>query len=422
MTTSSGRRPSFRDILWLNCALIVIYSLFTLLLGAFGDQRQLLTLDDAVTYDEVAAWLTGGPATEALSIRPLLYPALFVLAKAIGGYPAIWMMQIILWIASINLLFFAAAALIPHRGWALFITSFMGLSFSYIAATFYMLTETLAVFLVSLACYYIVRYRRVLADPSVLTGAVAILTLLCLVKPQMLVTLVAVVFYFIWRSLREPMIKWGRVAMVALLLSPLLLQAWVVHQNSGSWSLSIIGRTTFRDYLYSQMLSELNEIPFDDARTLARSQSGPERNAIMTAHPGALLSEYFNNVSENLRSRSFGVDDIHGTRHQPLHSLISDLTDQLGYFLRPIHFILFGPMLWILTRSWWRRDHDAEWTFTLFLMLFIGVMTTGISTWQMDRLVMPFMPLWILLYAFTIKEVVQAIRAIRTNARVTAAK
>jgi hypothetical protein len=50
-------------------------------------------------------------------------------------------------------------------------------------------------------------------------------------------------------------------------------------------------------------------------------------------------------------------------------------------------------------------------------MLLIGVMTTGISTWQADRLVMPFMPLWILLYAFTIKEVVRAIRAKRTNAR-----
>lgn len=388
-----------RDRALLSLFAIGFYATLSVALGVHPGRQQLMLADDSATYQEAAAWLAGGPATDALAIRPLLYPVLVAIAQTLGGYIGVWFLQAMLWLASINLLFAAAKDLFGSRKWAWVLTFILTASVSAMFMTYYMLTETLALFLNAWLIREAAR-KGPLDRPVRLLRITCVLVLICLVKPQAMLVLLPVAAFCAWRILREPHRRGVRLAMLALMASPLLLQVDVVHDRTGSYALSDIGSRTMRDYLYAQGLSRMTHASLADSRSLARSRSNGERWRTMAAAPAPFLAAYASNLSENLRDRSFSLELLQCSRNSAMRSALSGLTDQLGYLLLPVHALLVIPIGWMAIARWRRREPDGLCLLVLYAYLTAGVLTTGVSAWQMDRLVLPYLPVWLLLYAY----------------------
>jgi hypothetical protein len=397
-----------RDVLLLNIILAVFYAAFCIVLGVRGDRAQMMVPGDAHSYEAVADWIAGGPTSDWLGIRPVVYPSLIALCKLIGGYEALWALQVLMWAAANNLLF-ATLYLVLQRRWLAFgCTLLMGLSLSLAASTVFMLTETFAVLLGSLICWYSVKHRRVLAEGVHPINLAGLLVMLTLVKPQTLYLLVVLLPFVLWGLIRS----WraSHAFRLALFLAPLVVQATIVHHVSGEGGISRIGPITVRDYLFSQGLAEIEKVPYKTAVEHARAMSADERSAFMREHASVFLGVYFRNLGGNLSVGSFALPILNGTKNIKFRTLLYYVPALFGYLLLGLHIVMLVPLGWVIIRSWYGSDEDRFWLIILTGLLLLGTLPTGISYWQGDRLVLPATPFYLVLYVFTIKEVVKAIR------------
>jgi hypothetical protein len=396
----------WRDVLLLNVTLAGFYAAFCIVLGVQGDRAQMMVPGDALSYEAVADWIAGGPVNDWIGIRPVLYPSLIALSKAIGGYQALWALQVVMWASSVNLLFATLSLLLPDRRLTFGCTLLMGLSLSLAASTVFMLTETLAVLLGTFICWYSVRHRDALVQgvhPINLTG---LLVLLTMVKPQTLYLLVAVVPFVLWRLTRS----WRAVhgIRLALFLAPLLMQVNIVHRVSGEWGISRIGPITVRDYVFSQGLAEIKGWPYETAVETARNMSADERSVFMREHASDFLGVYFRNLGSNLSVGSFGLPNLNGTKNMAFRTLLYYVPALFGQLLLGLHIMMLVPLGRVIFRSWYRSDRDRYWLTILTGLLLLATLPTGISYWQGDRLVLPATPFYIVLYSFTFRIMIFA--------------
>jgi hypothetical protein len=333
----------------------------------------------------------------------------------IGGHEALWALQVLMWAAANNLLFATLYLLLQRRWLAFGCTLLMGLSLSLAASTVFMLTETFAVLLGSLICWYSVKHRRVLAEGVHPINLAGLLVLLTLVKPQTLYLLVILLPFVLWWLIRS----WraSHAFRLALFMAPLFVQATIVHHVSGEWGISRIGPITVRDYLFSQGLAEINGWPYDTAVETSRNMSAHARATFMREHASDFLGVYFRNLGSNLSVGSFGLPNLNGTKNMEFRTLLYYVPALFGHILIGLHVVMLLPLGWVIIRSWHRSNDDRYWPIVLTTLLLLTTLPTGISYWQGDRLVLPATPFYLVLYVFTIKVIVQTVRARRTNPR-----
>ena len=336
----------WRDVLLLNIILAVFYAAFCIVLGVRGDRAQMMVPGDALSYEAVADWIAGGPTSDWLGIRPVVYPSLIALCKLIGGYEALWALQVLMWAAANNLLF-ATLYLVLQRRWLAFgCTLLMGLSLSLAASTVFMLTETFAVLLGSLICWYSVKHRRELAEVVHPINVSGLLVLLTLVKPQTLYLLIALLPVVLWRLFRS----WSgmRAIRLAVFLMPLMIQANIVHRVSGEWGISRIGPITVRDYLFSQGLAEIKGWPHEAAVETALNMSAHARATFMREHASNFLGVYFRNLESNLSVGSFGLPNLNGTKNMEFRTLLYYVPAMFGHILLGLHIVMLVPLGWVI--------------------------------------------------------------------------
>jgi hypothetical protein len=186
-----------------------------------------------------------------------------------------------------------------------------------------------------------------------------------------------------------------------------------VHRVSGEWGISRIGPITVRDYLFSQGLAEVEAVPYETAVEHARAMSADERSGFMRKHASDFLGVYFRNLGSNVSVGSFALPMLNGRKNIKFRMLLYYVPALFGYILLGLHIVMLVPLGWVIIRSWQRNDDDRYWLILLTGLLLLATLPTGISYWQGDRLVLPATPFYLVLYAFTISVVVQAIRANR---------
>ncbi len=402
-----------RDLLLLNLVLAVFYAGFCIVFGVYGDRDQLLVAGDSNSYEAVSDWILGGPANGWLEVRPFLYPFLVACSKAIGGYGAIWAMQVFLWFAAVNFLYATLLMILHDRRLAFGTALLMGLSLSLVSCTVLLLTEILAVFLFSVVVWYAVKHAKDLWSGAHPVNIFGLLVLLALVKPQTVYLLAPVLIVAVWCVVR----RWdpARAIRLAMFTVPLIVQLGIVHRASGEWSLSRIGPITIRDYFFSQGMAEIEAVPFATANETARAMTSEERSAYMRTHVAEFAPLFLKNVGDNLSVGSFSLPLLLGSRNLTIRSYAYYVPALFGRLLLLLHVLMLFPIAWVLLRSLRHRNKSANWLLIAIPLLLLGALTTGISFWQADRLTITITPLYIAIYAFILREVVMAVLHSRKN-------
>ncbi len=337
---------------------------------------------DAGSYRDVADWIFGVRANPHASIqRPVFYPLILGLAMRVGDEYGVWLVNVALWFAALNLAGIAAYRFV-HQMWATIVVFVvMATNVSLIVLTFHALTETLVLALLALWSYGLTRLTGRIT-PSQVAWVLLPVSLLTITKPEfeLLLGLVIVVLAVLaWRGERPAM---AAVAIV-LCLSPVMVQVGLMLAFNHFVGLSKIGETTIRTYYMARLYAALAHS--SDIRAQALLTANLSNIAVvqaLLAHPGEALSMFLRILRENLTSGSNFI-----TASNPLLGKAVFFTN----YVYAAALIVAAPLAAVAL--WLKRDGRLA----LLAAAALNVMVAGgLSFWQGDRLTVIALPVWLL--------------------------
>lgn len=179
---------------------------------------------DAKLYKEVAAiWLAGNVPTLAEAKARWFYPLFLALHYRIFGtsdYPVL-VTQAILSSCIVVITFLIALETVRRKG--AYVASFMGVVyFNEMQWAFYILTDTLSLFLLSLVIYFFIRFSEKNSHRDLIAGGL-ILGLNTLIRPDSAIFVPAILVWYIFHSkLPKPLHTPWRVLLLCLAVAIVL--------------------------------------------------------------------------------------------------------------------------------------------------------------------------------------------------------
>ena len=287
-----------RSAWWaLILALFAYYLAVVYGLGFFRNPEGILIRNapdaDSLEYNELADWLWRGLPSAMIERRSYLYPLLMGLARMPFGALGIWFLQMCLWVASAVLFYANLRALLPHRRWRLLI--FAGFCFSWtpIILSLMALTETIALFLFSVAMTMTTSGRHSV-DGRFMPAVLICAGFLAALKPNYVPLLGGLLVLTLWmkRSGRWPG-SWRALALVfALTVLPVAVQVGLYAHATGRFATSNVGNEVLTLYLYPQVVSKVEGSDFSAIRQQAATvkPSAASMFGYFVSHPRALVS------------------------------------------------------------------------------------------------------------------------------------
>ncbi len=380
---------------YLAAALTLYYFVVMLCIHFFADPEQLLFryASDSQGYLQVADWLWGGSDGHFISLRTYFYPLLLGLVYFSVGSLGIWFMQMLMWLASGLILYANFAKLLPgktnwHRAFILLYCACL----TPIYLSTMVLTETLSMFLISLATLIICQYWRTQNLHRSIPALALITALLMVTKPNFQFVHIGLVGFFllvVWR-LRLG----GQVLLHTLIVSlvPILIQFGLNYRESGVLAFSRIGSYVLRVSLYTQLQAQLQDREFEEV--LAEVKAAHPTFATMIAtfvhHPWTTATLLNKNLSNNVRLVLHLKENPDPWEHF--------WRRRLNDFFYWLHLAFLLPVLFCFYLSL-RLKRESDWRFILLTIIFAGgFLPTSVSFWAADRWAAPFIVLWPLLY------------------------
>jgi hypothetical protein len=345
---------------------------------------------DAQTYQEVAEWLYGVKAeTTYAALRPYFYPLLLG-GQYLGGVYAIWLMQFLGWLATLNLMGLSAFRLTGRTGAGASLFILFSVNVSLIALTFHALTESVAVCLTTGWVFLWVRRRPAAWRWPDMASLVAIMAILLVIKPlyqlHLFLCLVVAVGWAFWRG-QNTARTW---ASLALALGPVFIQLGLMFSLYQTVSLSKIGGGTLREYYFSKVYMRVEGLPdLEDARRAVSDYPTPRMITYLGQAPLTASLVFGENMAINFLSRSNLVER---SRHYYLF-LYSAATN----FVYSLAHLLFLPAVWRALRAGpLERRLQLGLPYLFFILVAVS---SGLSFFQGDRLIIVAMPFWAIVYA-----------------------
>lgn len=263
------------------------------------------------------------------------------------------------------------------------------------------LTETLSAFMLAWAVYLAFRYQKY-ARVSDITKALVIMLLLVLVKPGMIYWSLLLLLIVVIMAFRSGELSIRRIFPIALSLGLILLQAWQIHSHYGKFSVSLIDKITWYNYLgaeteaistnraLSEVKAERMKI-WDESSWLEISEIGSaDMKRQIKLHPSLILKEFVLNIAENAVGKSAGLaaaKDFNGSSvFKPIQSSLLTLSILQNLFM-VVTAILIG--FYILLKK--RMLNVA--TFLAMGTIAYIIFTSGISFKAGDRFNVVFYPI-----------------------------
>lgn len=270
------------------------------------------------------------------------------------------------------------------------------------------LTETLSAFMLAWAVYLAFRYQKYNRIRD-LTSAMVIMLLLVLVKPGMIYWSLLLLLIVVVMVLRSDELSIRRFFPIALSLGLILLQAWQIHSHYGKFSVSLIDKITWYNYLGAEAEAistdrTLSEVKaerikvWDESSWLEISEIGSaDMKRQMNEHPGLILKEFVLNIAENTVGKSAPIaaaKDIRGSAiFKPIQSTLLMLSILQNLFMVSTA-ILIG--FYILLKK--RMLNMA--TFLAMGTIAYIIFTSGISFKAGDRFNVVFYPIVLMLLPY----------------------
>lgn len=389
----------------LNGFALVFYFSVSIALGFPGViPGTVFSTPDTNEYLLMGQWLFGDPAGICSDTRPFIFPLLVLLLNASAGSWGIWAMNFLFWLAAVNMLYLTAKRVI-HPYLALLGSALFAVNIGLIAATFYALTETFAVFLIILAVGEMVKIFRAEERQLSLFYCTLIFSVLGLVKPLYIYFFYTGFAISLWVLIKKNRTAWvKKAALLAVACTLFVVQLLIMKNQFETFAVSRIGAITFQKYYYAKFYAEANGIPYDLAKgpseedaalvlSAITGRSAAEISDDLIGRPGLALETYKEILFLNLNAPSTLIKQGNNPK-----LLAWSYRTSLFYVL--VHSV-FAVLLLIhlfLYRGDIRRTLLSLALAALFLLI---ILSSGISYWQGDRLILPSLPVWIVLYAFT---------------------
>lgn len=395
------QRPSFnvkmQPVVLNAVALVVYFCVFTVLGGVSSETMHFS--NDAHYYFHYGDWIFGdAKATGHLEIRPYLFPLFLKLSKLIGGYHFVWFCQFLMWLGTINLVFNAVKNATKSNAFSWTAGLLMISNFSFIALTLHGLTEVSTLFLLSVFVFLLSRNLTSIFNPKFISTTVLLLVALTLIRPVfyplLLLVLCTLVPYAIWKTQASSR---KHFAVILIYLLPLLLQIGLMKVQFNTYSISKISSETFKNYFFTKGYADINGIDYKSALSITIDYSPKEIRSYISKHGAAFFEQYTTNLDGNLRGNP---DFLSAPVNAPKLFRYMQITNEVYYRFH----IIFGSisvMLFfvLLFRRKWMQ---LRLLMVILAPLFLIILSSGISFWQGDRLVLPSLPIWVTLYLYLI--------------------
>lgn len=351
----------------------------------YAPQKYFWWADDSRDYRATGDWLFGRSEETFIELRPWLYPfwvGFFRAALGPNGETALWIGQVLMWLASIACLYFALYNSTKRPVLAILGSALFFSHPSLLVLTFHGLTETLNILLLVILVWLLTtgQERKWLY-------ALLLLSLLTVTKPTYQIQLALFSLYFIIRNAKLPKLKLA--GLVALALVPVWIQLVISLAYNGRLSLSDIGPYTFKNFFVAVVHSHTENLPWRDSLAVIEDWGLEEQFGYLSSHPRETIRTYRDNLLDrNLWIGSFFLIG-EGNRMAGFGQSFNALALYTHLIMLPLTFYF------LLSPQYRRHKELIAIVYAIFL---IQTLVTGISTGQEDRLIITGVPLWIFTY------------------------
>jgi len=393
----------------LNVVLIAFYFLFaavwlntsidSLLFSTTDSKEYLLVSKEFFKFSEI-----GFSAT-----RPFLYPLIILLSSSIYGFKALWFIQFIFWLASLNFIYLSVFKTTQKVNLSLFAVFIMALNFSLIALTYHALTEVTTVFLVSGMIYFITHNVEKYNSLFFLRGILLFFALLSSVKPLFAIPSYIFICFYIFYLLKFSRKKFIDLAFMVLVISPLIIQLTLMKIKYDKVIVSEISSLTLKRYLIAQGLeaqyNRHNNVKKDWAYFVNKGEHLTNKEMY-----DELISNYtlynhllINNIKDNLN----GYPTFLLFPEKISNVFFGSLMQTMNKATRNIHVFFIIPVLFMILLSFRNKKYlDLSILIGFTALLYYIIFTSGISFWAGDRLLIITLPLWIFLYSYIVNYLI----------------
>lgn len=389
----------------LNVIAVVFYTLvfFNLEIGISSDI--MFQSQDATTYNDVAKWIRDGTDSYSTAIRPVLYPLVIFIGSTIAGVYGIWLLHVLMWLLTINFAFLSVRKLTASNTYAYIAAFVIMTNLSLLVLTLHALTEVTTTFLLSAVILFVVKNVHQYKEVYFIHGSIFFLVLLTILKPVFSIPLNIMLFlvlplcYF-----KKAFTSFKPILTLAIILLPLVIQIGIVKQKYGQAKVSLISDITLTQYLLAQGIEQIQGTSRIESIEKANAMSDDEQRTYLLTHKWQYVKLFATNLKNNVSGNPNFLYTPKGVAHH-----------KMGQFMKwynrvavRLHILLLLPTL-ILFIAFIKKKNYEE----LIILLMIGgvsiyyMFVTGISFWQGDRLVLPAIAAWAVLYPFMIFKLVQ---------------
>ena len=352
---------------------------------------------DSHEYRQVADWIYGARANaHASTWRPFLYPLLLGLAERVGGAASIWLINVALWFAALNIAAAAARRLVKSAWAEILVFLAMATNVSLILLTFHALTEIPTVALIAIWIYGLSHVTRK-PNASQVVWALLPLTLLVVVKPQfeiLLGVMVVVLLIAVWRN---PTRGLAGVAFAACLV-PVAIQVGLMATFNHYLGISAIGDSTIRGYFLARLYMTIaHTTDFNAARQHVVGFTNVHAAQLVLTHMGDAIAVFATTLRDNLLAGSNFI----------LPSAIPHLNGAIVWMNRAYVLLLISLIPLAGAALWRARDGRLA---LLCLAILNILLTGGLSFFQGDRLTVIALPLGATALLLAIREAVAPTR------------
>ncbi|HYG53423.1 MAG TPA: hypothetical protein VD905_21190 [Flavobacteriales bacterium] len=401
-----------RILLILNLVIVSYYAWFMAYFG-FGVRidELVFSASDAREYQDYILFLKG-QSGYCNPNRPFFYPLLLMVATTLGGAKGVWLMQAFFWLATCNLSYLSVKKMGGGIFWSSISFLLIGTYFSANILTVYALTEITILFLLSLLVFMFSQSFGKVKKISWGISILAILAILFATKPFFQLSLwVAVVLFMIcfFNVIRKRKIVW---IWILLALSPAIIQYSINKSYHGVWVSDTLIDHNLRWYLMNKVdfyeatgnLEEFNYL--SDSVYKAREAklaelSIHEVRSYLWEHKSATFTVMVDNFCANVNTANPYLD----AAANPNLSMRSWKVN--GKFLR-LHIYMFIALFIYFAITLWKKP--GEFHFYLLCLGFICYMillSVSITFWAGDRLVVPAIAIWAVMYPVFIARVIR---------------
>ncbi|MDF2437953.1 MAG: hypothetical protein K0Q95_2329 [Bacteroidota bacterium] len=390
-----------KELIILNAAAILIYFIVLLNLNIGINNEIFFSTPDALTFRDVSNFLLNDqPADHSVLIRPFFYPLLITLFYKPFGVFGLWSVHFVFWIASLNLLFLSIRKTTGSRILSFTGAIIMSLNLTLITLTLHAISEVSTIFLLSITLYFLtnkIEERRTLNFFHTIFFCLALLSVL---KPLffpflLLLTFIILPLFYLRAYLKKP----AKLLILMLLSLPVVFQLSIMKVNFNMLKVSDIDRDTFRDYIFAQGYSKINNLSRNETLEKVKDYQKPDIFAYMARHKSVFIDVYLENLKDNCNGKPGFLSYPKEFEHVPFR----DFMVVTNSYYSSVYKILWCPAL-LMSILFLRRKRYPELilVFSSTIVIYYILLTSGISAWQDDRLAITTLPLWLFLLAFII--------------------